>query len=43
MALLDLQGMEIDEDTTAQRRSRQSKHHKRCGGHGGSSRLSLVC
>lgn len=41
MALLDLQGMEIDEDTTAQRRSRQSRHNRKCGG-GGGSRLSLV-
>jgi SapB morphogen precursor RamS len=40
MALLDLQGLEIDEDQTAQRRSRHSRHHKRCGG--GASRLSLL-
>lgn len=39
MALLDLQGMEIDEDSTAQRRSRHSRHRRRCGG---GSRLSLV-
>lgn len=40
MALLDLQGLVIDEDKTAQRRSRKSHHHKKCG-HGG-SRLSLI-
>lgn len=41
MALLDLQGLEIDEDETAQRRSRHSRHRRRCGG-GGGSRLSLL-
>lgn len=41
MALLDLQGLEIDEDQTAQRRSRHSKN-RRCHGGGGGSRLSLV-
>lgn len=41
MALLDLQGLELDEEITAQRRSRRSRHQKRCGG-GGGSRLSVL-
>lgn len=40
MALLDLQGLVIDEDKTAQRRSRRSHNNKRCGT--GGSRLSLI-
>lgn len=41
MALLDLQGLKIDEDQTAQRRSRRSRRRRRCGG-GGASRLSVT-
>ena len=40
MALLDLQGLKIDEDETAQRRSRRSRRRRRCGG--GASRLSIT-
>jgi hypothetical protein len=36
MAILDLQGLELAEERSAQRRSRRSRHH--CGG----SHLSLL-
>jgi len=41
MALLDLQGLEIDEDRTAQRRSRHSRHKHRC--HRRSNLSLLLC
>lgn len=43
MAILDLQGLELAEQGSAQRRSRQSRRRRCGGGGGGGSRISLIC